>query len=156
MLREDPATSGDLAFIAAHLRPSDREELRAYGYETPMHALHDCLKSPGRTNVLRESEGSPVCIYGLHRTAHEFSAPWMLGTTLILQHRKDFWAHSVRVIEEFQREGKPLYNVTHSENRTAIAWLRRLGFVIHYDRPVELRTGAIFLPFEKFTHVRTH
>lgn len=139
----------DLPFLASNLRPSDAAELKAYGFSDALAGLEHCTKAGGRRHVLRDPDGLPVCTYGLSRPAISHNSPWMLGTTLIAKHRKEFWRHSVRVVSEFMSEGKPLINYTHADNKTAILWLQRLGFFVDFDKPVTRPTGSTFVPFYK-------
>jgi hypothetical protein len=155
-LRETGVGLEDLRYIAAHLRPADALEIEAYGFESPMSAFLAAIDCEGRVHVLRDQHERPVCLYGLHRTGQGFNAPWMMGTTLINSHRRDFWLHSQRAIREFDQEGLPLFNFVHRENDAALAWLSRLGFEIHYDEPVTEHTGAVFYPFERTTNVLPH
>jgi hypothetical protein len=155
-LHESDVAEGDLEFIAQNLRPSDSEEMAAYGHANPLPALISAASVTGRVHVLRDPHGRPVCLYGLHRTGQGFNSPWMLGTTLIFTNRRDFWLHSQRVIREFDAEGLPMLNHVHRENMPARFWLQRLGFEIHYDEPVTTATGGVFYPFERIPNVRTH
>jgi len=152
-LRETPLDPQDLEFLASNLRPSDEAEVKAYGFADTRAALEACTRADGRLHVLRDPEGLPVCMYGLSRPALSHNSPWMLGTTLIAKHRKEFWRHSVRVVSEFMSEGKPLINYTHADNKTAILWLQRLGFFVDFDKPVTRPTGSTFVPFYKTPHV---
>ena len=150
MLTESEVRSGDLRFLEAHLRSSDREELEALGYASAQSALQTCVEVSGRIHVLRDGSERPVCLYGLHPITEDINAPWMLGTTLIPSNRKSFWHHSQRVIREFEQEGKPLVNIVHRDNDTAIDWLSRLGFELDYEDPCVVEgTGGVFYKFFK-------
>ncbi len=149
-LRIDSVREDDLYFIAAHMRGSDRDEVEALG-KSSMHALADAVRVSDEACVLRDDLGRPVCVYGI-RLMGNLGFPWMLGTTLIASHRREFMRHSQAVVQEHRSMTHLLVNIVDSRNEPAILWLSSLGFDIDREAAWKSPSGHLFFPFTQAGH----
>lgn len=122
MLTISPATAGDLADLAARMTEADRDELSAAGVDT------DALE--GVPAQALRWHGRLVCLFGVVPGAGA-GVPWMLCTdTLTEVPRRSMALISRRVVAGWRGDYARLMNWVHRRNRTALRFLRFLGFVI--------------------------
>jgi hypothetical protein len=122
-----PATADDAAFIAAHLKQSDRDEVLAlYGeVERPIMLAYS-MSQKVHTWVI---DGEPAAIFGV-TPDHEnsFGYIWSLSTPKV--HSKWREVHrTMPIILDYLSEGfDAIGNIKDIRNTTSIRWLRSLGF----------------------------
>ena len=139
--------------IAADMRQADRREVWASHRHTPAQAL---------TFSLQHSElawtclvdGTPAIMWGVARLGSLISykgAPWLLGTDLFFRRipalHREFLRQCPDYVARMQARFPRLENIVHAKHRSALRWLRWLGFTVG-AQTVE-RNGEQFFPFWK-------
>lgn len=152
-LKEDTVGPNDFIHLEDNLRIADEDEVRELGHTNIGDCLRQSVYASDFARVLRDDRGLPVCVYGVS-SLPGFAAPWMLGTDAISMNRKDFLAHSKRVIGEWSNHYRVLMNIVDSRNEPALRWLRYLGFVINTDTPAHHGTTGV--PFYSFRRLNVY
>jgi len=87
--------------------------------------------SPGRTYVLRDTDGTPGGIAGTDpNPSEQYGLVWMLGTPLIEQRKFKFLRGSKDWIDEACRPYKAVGNLVHAANTVHLRWLQWCGFTM--------------------------
>ncbi len=114
--------------IAADIRDADRKEMLALG-TTVEDALAEGLAHSdlAMTGLL---DGVPVCMFGVAPSDILLGRgiPWMLSANAIEQAQLQFLRACRPVVARMRERYPHLRNIVHSENATAIRWLKWLGF----------------------------
>lgn len=150
-LRVERAAEAHVFSVAANLRPGDRAELAALGYEDPEPIMQQSLRISSEAFAVLE-DGGPIAVFGVSPLGllGEVGVPWMLATPAVARHRRAYArlgpAYTERMLSLFPR----LLNVVHARNTVSVAWLRRLGFSFG----PEFRHGPRGEPFYLFEKKR--
>lgn len=134
-----------MAYLAANLRESDADELRACGIANPFEAIDSSVK---RSLLCWAGtvDGELCCLMGV--TTLDLLAghgsPWMLGTPALNRHSRILVRLTPDYISRMLRVFPLLTNHVHAKNTTSVRWLRRVGFTL--DEP------APFGPFGEMFH----
>ena len=145
-----PVTDDHIEWVATFMRAADRAECEATG-QTDMVEV---LRSGCSTSVMSwcaTIDGEPALIMGvapmgtlLGRTG----VPWLLGTDAVPRHARALMRHMPLYIEKMAGAFSHLLNFVHAENKTAIGWLKRMGFSVE-STPLKVPPhGALFHQFE--------
>lgn len=143
-----PTVPEHVAELAANLRDPDRAELLASGHADAARAIS--LSASLSTHICTATVGGRVgAIFGVVPLSMltGLGCPWMLGTDLVVTHRRALMRDSPAYIRAMLRAYPHLVNLVHAENAFAVRWLRRAGFVLHPAEP-HPKTGAPFHRFE--------
>jgi len=123
-----PATSSHAAVVAACIRQADRDELAMIG-QSPLFAAVSSLNASLKAwaGIV---DGSPICMFGVSEWPDGTGRPWMIATEELEPNQKIF-LRKCRICVDAMQEGYGiLHNFVSAENKTAIKWLRWLGFTI--------------------------
>lgn len=145
-----PITREVLQDLLPRLRPVDRLELDCMTIGDPLDEL-ERMADRARRSCAAYMGGDLVGIFGVSAQSalSDVGCPWALITRAVdlPATRRALVAHSHVGLEWMGQDFRRLWNVVAEENRTAVRWLRWLGFTFD-GRAVELR-GHRFLHFEK-------
>jgi len=134
MIQVVRATPGHVFSMRGHVRQADVDELWA-GYEvTPEDAMLLGLRISDRPRAALVGE-EVLCVFGVVPGQGGPSVPWMVASDKILKHRRAFLAHSRRTVKALAEFYGPMENWVDVRNRTAMAWLRWVGFHLEAPRP---------------------
>ncbi len=139
-----PVTVGDVAQLAAEIRPSDAAEILATGC-TDVHAT---LADAVTRSVMCWSwfvDDKLACILGV-AACEDVGAPWMIGTPVCEKHARILIKRPPEYIAKMLKAFPHLVNYVHAKNTTSVGWLKRLGFTIHEAAPY----GPMGEAFHKF------
>ena len=144
-----PVTAGVIADLLPRLRPVDRLELDCMGSGDPFADIAALVRRSRRARAAY-MDGHLVCIFGVRVTTElsDVGNPWALMTRAvdIPAIKREFVPGSRIAVDWLGQDFRRLWNLVAEENRTAIRWLRWLGF--RFDgRWVELK-GYRFLHFD--------
>jgi len=131
--------------IALNLRPQDELEVRlsdgVEGYDAVMESYYASTIA----RVIMGDNSAPVGVTGVCG-----DRIWLLGTAALTETKSHRWqlaAHGREWVKHcIDVVGGPIGNHVYSRNRSAVRWLKHLGFVIEDAAPYGVR-GA---PFHKF------
>lgn len=143
-----------LEYIAEHLRPQDRAELRALGHADFRATLLDSVES-SKWAAVALVDAAPACVFGCSEygsLSAPVGVPWMLGTPAVYRNQRALQRYAPRYIAGLLHRYGHLMNIVHAENTVSIRWLKRLGFMLRPAHPVP-PTGALFHVFEMHRHV---
>lgn len=141
-----PPTPSDLDALAASMRAMDRKECAIISGLSPREALEEGVaNSPNAT--VAEIDGQVVCAFGCADASFlgGDGYPWLLCAEGIERHARTMLTCAPRFVGEMRGERERLSNVVHADNRSAIRFLRWLGFMFGEVFHVK---GEPFLPFE--------
>lgn len=122
----------DVVQLALHMRRADVEELTAAGF-TDLHAV---VADGVKRSVWCKAaviDGEVACIFGvapIDGLLGERGAPWLLATPVMLRHRAALMRLAPGYIAAMLKTYPQLLNVVHAKNTKAVAWLKRMGFVL--------------------------
>lgn len=141
--------AGDIDHVAAHMRQTDQDEVRAIRGDVSMkEALADCVLASSHCWVAAHGS-EPFAIFGVMPVSllHGIGAPWMLGTdlgkrfprVLIREGRR----YSLRMLAAYPY----LINMVDAKYTSSVRWLQRIGYTIFAAEPYG-RRGELFNRFE--------
>jgi hypothetical protein len=124
------ATEDDARELAPLLRPEDRAEVLALGLD-PIDGLLQSLIGAQEAWTYR-AEGQIVCMAGITPLSliGRTGVPWLLGSELVVQHRRVFMVETCRMVARWLTLFDVLRNVVDDRYDAAIRWLSWLGFEI--------------------------
>ncbi len=134
-----PATEDDARELAPLLRAEDRAEVLALGVE-PVPALLNGVVTATEAWTYR-ADGQIICMAGISPLSliGHTGVPWLLGSPLVVQHRRAFMVETRRMVAHWLTLFPLLRNVVDARYEAAIRWLRWLGFAI--GEPFRLVNG---------------
>ncbi len=142
-----PVSDEDLVLLMSNLRESDIAEIKAMTSKSIRTAISESLTLSEWT-LCAYCDGELLAVFGLSGQCvlTGLASPWMIGTNSIFKHKKEFWKASVEVVEWMKSRSEYLENFVHTEHKSAISWLKRLGF--SFDKElVNGRDGSKFMRF---------
>lgn len=148
------ATDAQVMALAHGLRQADRDEMTAahgLDVEDPvirLALLRAAAASGDTLAALDEENGAVVALLGCVPVSmvSGVAAPWLLGTEVCQQYRRDLLVRGRAAVQAWQQEWPTLVNHCDARHSAALRWLRRLGFTLEEPRP----WGALGLPFVRF------
>lgn len=154
----DEQTMAWLSHIAANLRPSDWDEMRAtnplltLGDPDPLVLLTSSLMMSKFAWVICE-DGVPFCIFGAAPDDHGHGIIWMLGTPGMATRSASLAVarRTRRYVLDLLEQWPRLYNHIDARNSQSLQWLLWSGFEIE---AVDLHHGREQRPFYLFSITR--
>ena len=140
---------GDLAYIGAHMRLADRQELEAaQGPVDPQEALYRAVLLSTSSWVLVGRSGRPFAAFGVAPLSllDGSGLPWLLGTDEAAREGRTLVREGRKYVPRMLEEHPHLVNYVDARNGRSVEWLRRLGFTVHAPAPY----GVAGLPFHRF------
>lgn len=148
-----PATLEHVESIAARMRIEDAQELYASIGLQPIDGLRISFERSlyAWTWLV---DGVPATMFGIgtHSIIGSEGVVWMMGTDLVVTHRRAFLRATKRRIDRLLDIYPILTNYVDARYADCIAWLRWLGFEIHPAAPY----GFERRPFHRFTLKAKH
>jgi hypothetical protein len=135
----------DLDLLAEDMRPMDALECRLVAGLSPRDALSQCCERSARSTVA-EIGGRIVCAFGVSEAfLIDEGYPWLLCANGIERYARAMLSHAPVFVEGMRSDYQRLSNVVHAHNKSAIRFLRWLGFVFTDEMTVK---GEPFMAFE--------
>lgn len=137
----------DVVFVAENMRQADRDEIKAFGHDSPLEALTLSVNKTSQCFTL-DSQDGPLLICGAcpKFLMSDTGLPWLLGSDEALKHRKVFMTDASKLLEIWLEQYKILENYVHVKNHVSVRWLKRIGFKM--DEPIRFpNTGEYFMRF---------
>jgi hypothetical protein len=146
-----PLQAQDIAHVAEHLRPADRQELRASrGGNLPFaDIIARAVLVSSQVWVWAEgAEDTPVAIFGVAPISllDGLGSPWFLSTERAYKSPRSLVANGRHYIAKMRESYPNLLNYVDARNDKSIRWLKHLGFTLHPAEPY----GVDGEPFHKF------
>ncbi|ELB2091996.1 DUF2833 domain-containing protein [Vibrio parahaemolyticus] len=137
----------DLDLLLSDLRTEDIAEINAMTTKSVRTAIKESL-ALSEWALCAYCDGDLLAVFGLSGQCilTGLASPWMIGTNSIYKHKKEFWKASVEVVEWMKSRCDHLENFVHTDHKSAIAWLMRLGFSFD-NEIVDGRNGSKFMRF---------
>ena len=153
-LRIREAVSADADLLAQCIRPQDAAEIRA------MHGAQVDLAEAVRSAIRRSSHawtaflGDDIAMVGGvadvgSLLTGNIGSPWLLGSRLMFARPGALTRTGRRYVAFMHTLYPELVNFIDTRNTRSIAWLQRLGFTIHTERPYVM--GPDRATFYRFT-----
>lgn len=143
-----PVESGDVGYIAAHLREADRQEIAATRPNAdPADVIANAVLRSSHTWVA--ANGSPIAIFGVAPVSllGSIGSPWLLATDEAFKHPRTLVVAGRRYISTMRALYSKLFNYVDARNDKSIRWLRRIGFTVLPAVPYGVE-GELFHRFE--------
>lgn len=142
------ATEADIEFVIANIREADRLEVEAASGAGHGQILRNTLHLSDEVWV-GKADDDIVAVFGVHVVSFATgkAIPWLISTTLIEKHSRDFLRYCRPVFKKMCAGYDFLINYVDDRNVAAKIWLKWLGFTLHEPVPY----GAQLLPFRCFT-----
>lgn len=142
LVEADPS---HIPFLAAHMRPADVDECRAFGRGAADALTHGLCSSLWALTAI--VEGEPHAMMGVSplNMIEGLGVPWMLGTERIYDHGRDLVRHTPAILGEMLATFPRLENFVSTGNVRAIRFIRFAGFEF---RPEISNVGGV--PFVRF------
>ena len=131
-----PATEDDARELAPLLRAEDQAEVLALGVE-PVPALLNGVVTAREAWTWRD-DGRIICMAGVSPLSliGQTGVPWLLGSPLVVQHRRAFMVETRRMVAHWLTLFPVLRNAVDARYDAAIRWLRWLGFTVGEPFPL--------------------
>jgi len=136
----------DAVWLAAHLRPCDREEALA-SFDDLETAIRHSISASEICDVA-ETQGRGVFMVGCAQdpTAEGRGVPWLLATTEAERYPGVLTKIAKHYVAAFLERWPVLLNFVDERNVASVRWLRRLGFTV--CAPLAFgKNGEPFHPF---------
>ena len=123
-------------YLADNLQRSDVKELEYSEGKDPYEAIVEGIKRSDDCCVTLE-EGLPILIFGVRgmSVTSRVGSIWMLSTRLSPTARKLLLINSKAFIDRMISHYTKVFNYVWVGNKSAIKWLRWVGFDIHPPAP---------------------
>lgn len=134
-------------YVAEHLRPLDREELRVTNPAlAPRTIIRQSLDLSEAQALTALDDGVPVAVMGLvpDYLAQE-GVPWMLGTPRVSEFRRELIQWARPVIDHWLSRFPLILNEVWIGNEPAVRFLRHAGFT--FAKPRKNEYGADMMLF---------
>ena len=140
MITSRAATGDDVHELAPRLRSEDRAEVLALGF-APVDGLLQSFAGAEEAWTYR-ADRQIICMAGITPLSliGRVGVPWLLGSELVLQHRRTFMMETRRMVAHWLTLFDVLRNVVDARYEAAIRWLCWLGFEI--GEPLSLGNGT--------------
>jgi hypothetical protein len=150
-LEFDKATLEDALYIAANLRPSDREECNAHTDTDAPATLKKAWEQSSHAWTVKNIEGAPVAILGLVPAPglKDTGIPWLLCTEEADAMPKAFAWYAQEYLDVCHAIYPKLFNLVPSTSTKTLAWLERLGFTLGKPMPCPKGNSLQLTPFFK-------
>lgn len=149
-----PVLEDDIVELIENIRTGDRAELWQLGRFTPEAAIRGSVAASGdRCAAAHDRHGALIAIFGVSPVSvlGSLGAPWMLGTSLVSQHRKELLHWSKDVLDVMFAEFNELLNIVWRGNTTSVRYLKALGFQFS-ETQRHPATGAEYYKFSMERH----
>ncbi|WP_212386697.1 DUF2833 domain-containing protein [Acinetobacter junii] len=144
-------TDRDIRILVENLRESDKEEMKAYFNDDYSWQVKTSVKfSRDAWSVIVNGKLLFICGVGLTSMIGNVGCPWLLGTSFIQNYPKEFYKQANNILAEIKDNYDFLENHVHAKNKTAVAFLKRLGFKIGEPEKYGAN-GDLFHPFVMVT-----
>lgn len=136
-----------IQFIADNMRQDDVDEVLAASNLTPFDAITKGIELSDMTSVA-VINGDIVAVMGVVKTSVLGcnGVPWLLGTTHVSKHYREFLGSSRSVLNAMINVCPNLVNHVYVKNTVSIRWLKWLGFKIEEAKPFGVN-GELFHKF---------
>lgn len=129
----------DVAPLAANLRQADVDEAHACGIFDMHAAVADGMRDSLMAWTITVGD-EVIAMMGAcplnGSLMDDVGIIWMLGTEGVRKHRRALMRVAPSYIAIMQRAFPTLLNIVFSENKTAVTWLGRMGFVLEPAEPL--------------------
>jgi len=140
----------DILRMAGRIRKADEDELLAATGRNPMHVLTESWIDGGRRWAAWSGD-ELVCVFGVALgpviSGVGSGIPWLIGTDLMEDVKKEFLKESRWRVDEWVEEFGVLYNFVDVRNTRSIRWLKWLGFKFVEET---IALGPHGMPFLQF------
>lgn len=135
--------------LAPNMRETDAKEVLASNGLDPLSALIASIQNSRKPETIY-ANGKMVGMRGVGH-AGTVGYPWLLGTPEMVSFAKSLHATAKPWVDNYLLEYPLLYNYVSEDNRAAILWLKRLGFVMIRYVP---DYGIMKKPFYEFVRIK--
>lgn len=143
-----------LESIAANMRTSDVEEVKASSTLTPLEALQGGTEVSTYCWIITNRNDDPIAVFGCAPMALPgMAAVWMLGTDGILSEATSIARQTRPYMDLMNREYHVLWNYIDDRNKVSMRWLKWAGFKIVKSKPNHGPEGRLFHSFARTSHV---
>ena len=142
-----PTTLEHIAELSRTMRDDDVREIWASSHHSPKTALMLGFHGTDKPYTgLADDE--VICIFGIGQRSFvsDWVQPWLLGSISLPKHAKMFLRLNKSMLEMLRSRHPRLRNYVDARNKTAIRWVRWLGFEIKEAVPYG-PDGVLFHPF---------
>lgn len=136
-----------IKYIARNCREQDRKEIYLQSMLKPFDAIDAAVENSVACWV-GTFRSEPIVIFGVCRESllGDMGVPWLIGTPEIENHQVAFLRHSRKYFVRMAKAFPRLENYVWVGNKSAIQWLKWLGF--NMDPPARHGLGqAEFMKF---------
>lgn len=116
--------------LALRLRDIDRLEIKGMSGRNAYIVLKECA-SDGCYAVL-DMQKQVIAMFGCKTftEAEHIGSPWLLCSDEVLNYKRELIVLPTPYIENWLKTHAVLVNYVHADNKTAIRWLKYLGFEV--------------------------
>jgi hypothetical protein len=129
-LTVERATEWHAHDLAPWLRPSDRQEIRAYSGRKPLEALLLSLDASDDDMcwAVLDNNGYTIAMFGANRLNDHWGGIWLLGSHEIATNKRDAWVLMKTYLDIMHERYAVLTNFIDARNEITLRWLPKLGF----------------------------
>jgi GNAT superfamily N-acetyltransferase len=129
-LRIVEATEAHLVELAQRLRPLDRREVLALGFDDPLVGIKDSAARSDWVKAAVDDVGRVAAVWGVGRSPDDPTRgePWFLSTPTLARHRRAFLRGSPGEMAALRGQFEALSGLVDGRYAAALRWVRWLGF----------------------------
>jgi hypothetical protein len=151
-LTVEPATEAHAAQLAEHIRAEDAAEMMASHGLEPLAGVLMALKSSSVARTILDGE-RVVAMLGVAPvpSAEGVASIWLLAARLVRRVPLAFMRAAAGELRQFAESWRVLFNMVLAENRSALKWVRAMGFEVFEPVPF----GVAGRPFHPIRFTRS-
>lgn len=111
--------------IYPFMRREDQLEVMCMG-KTPEQSLHNAFDTDDITLTIVDGDDVPIAMLGVGQIL-DMAYIWMLGTDQVQEASYSFLKASRKITQSLTKPYGATFNYVHTENQTAIRWLKFCG-----------------------------
>jgi hypothetical protein len=148
------ATKKDIKFILSNLRQEDKEELIAKYGDSWKKRTYSNIRNLGNDCLLALSaKKEPVLLYGIVPCENNIGVIWVLSVKNIENEKINFLKQTKKFVNDNLKKYSMLCNFVHAKNKSAIAWIKWLGFEIESPEIIGLGSKKFLFFFKESNNV---
>lgn len=113
--------------LATNMREQDIEELNALGITDFVREITDSVRASDEAYVAYDAQGSVIVMYGIISSRGPGGQIWCLGSRRFNGFKKTFIHDCMKVLKQWEKRYKLLWNYIYQGNNKSIRWLGTYG-----------------------------
>lgn len=131
--------------LAPKLRDIDVKEIKVANPDTPVEdLLKMCIQTSNGSWAILDNEEC-IALFGVRDMENNSAIPWMLSSPqFFTKYSRRFVKETPTWLDKLWGKRTYLFNYVSKENKISQRWLKKLGFTIHTEKPIEFNNEVFY------------